>query len=827
MGTIPPNTMRDQAPNPPSSRNAAWPGVGTVTTLGSYLPRRCGIATFTHDLTEAIADAIQHAGSEAQVQSIAMNDRPEGYRYGPRVAFEINENRLAEYRLAADFLNLSPAGVLCLQHEYGIYGGDHGVHVLELMRRLRMPSVATLHTVLKEPNDRQHAVMMQLAEQADRVVVMAERAFEFLTEIYGVPRHKIALIPHGIHDVPFVDPAFYKDQFGVAGKKVILTFGLLSPGKGLEFMIEAMSAIVKQNPDAVYLVLGATHPGILAESGEDYRIGLQQRAKELGVADHIKWFNKFVEIDELLEFLGCADVYVTPYLNEAQITSGTLAYALGAGKATVSTPYWHAQELLDAGRGKLVPFKNSDELAKSVNALFSQEIERHAIRKAAYTHTRPMTWRRVAEQYLDVFAEVREERLRNPRPLIHAKNEPVTPGTAADELPEVKLDHLRVLTDSCGCIAHAKATIPDRDSGYRLDDNARALIATLMAGDFAATTANGTRFDDRLDVMIARYLSFMDHAFDESAGRFKNHMGYDRVWDDEPFSEDTHGRAIRALGETVARSNQLGHRSLAVRLFQAALPACERFEHPHGMAYALIGIHAYLRRYSGDTHAKQTRELLAQRLFDAFSGKPDDWPWPVDQLTYTAARLPHALLLCGRWMFNNAMIQQALKSLDFLNAVQTGDDERFAPVGTHGWFPRGGTKARFDQLPMEAGGAIDANLEAFRVTNNPHYLRRAHRTLQWFLGDNDLRQPLYDQTTGGCFDKLTAQGVDENQSADATISWLLSLMSMHEHALAQDQPATAVNEPVATTPDAATNEQSPKPIVRPGLTPTPPRTPAG
>lgn len=813
--------MRDHLPTKPSNRHA-WPGVGTVTTLGSFLPRRCGIATFTHDLTDAIADAIQHGGSDAQVQAIAMNDRPEGYRYGPRVAFEINENRLAEYRLAADFLNMSPAGVLCLQHEYGIYGGDHGVHVLELMRRLRMPSVATLHTVLKEPNERQHAVMMQLAEQADRVVVMAERAFEFLTEIYGVPRHKIALIPHGIHDVPFVDPAYYKDQFGVAGKKVIVTFGLLSPGKGLEYMIEAMPQIVKRHPEAVYLILGATHPGILAHSGEDYRIGLQKRAKELGVADHLKWFNKFVEIDELLEFLGCADVYVTPYLNEAQITSGTLAYALGAGKATVSTPYWHAQELLADGRGKLVPFKNSEQLAQSINDLFTHEVQRHAIRKAAYTYTRPMIWRRVAEQYMDVFAEVRDERQHNPRPLIHIRNEPITPGTASDELPEVKLDHLRVLTDSCGILTHAKATIPDRSSGYRLDDNARALVAVLMAGDFHATA---DRFDDRLDVLAARYLSFMDHAFDERAGRFRNHMGYDRAWDSEGYSEDTHGRAIRALGETVARSTQPGHRSLAVRLFQAALPACASFEHLHGRAYALIGIHAYLRRYSGDTHAKQMREQLAHGLYEAFADKPDDWPWPNDELTYTAARLPQALLLSGRWMFNNAMIQQALKSLDFLNAVQTGEDDRFAPVGTHGWFPRGGSKARFDQLPMEAGGAIDANLEAFRVTNNARYLTRAHRCLQWFLGDNDLRQPLYDQTTGGCFDKLMPQGVDDNQSADATISWLLSLMSMHDHALAQDQSAAAnpPGEPMAGHPCATIGASEPlKPKVRAGLTPTTP-----
>ncbi len=798
-------------PDAPHDDARPWTPLGTVTTLGSYLPRRCGIATFTHDLTEALAGA----ATDVDVQAIAMNDRAEGYRYGPRVAFEINENRLAEYRLAADFLNMSPAGVLCLQHEYGIYGGDHGAHVLELLRRVRLPVVTTLHTILKDPNERQKEVLTQLAEQVDRLVVMADRAFTFLTDIYRVPQHKIALIPHGIHDVPFVDPAFYKDQFGVAGKKVIITFGLLSPGKGLEHMIEALPAVTKRHPDAVYIILGATHPGILAHSGEDYRIGLQQRAKELGVEDHIKWFNKFVEIDELLEFLGSADVYVTPYLNEAQITSGTLAYALGAGKATVSTPYWHAQELLADGRGKLVPFQNPDGLAKAINELFDKEVDRHAIRKAAYTHTRPMTWANVARQYLDVFRQVREERRANPKPLAAA---PVSPHTTpdGDELPEVKLDHLRMLTDSCGVIAHAKATVPDRASGYRLDDNARALVAVLTAQDFAATA---DRFEERLDMIASRYLSFIDHAFDRGTGRFRNHMGYDRAWDADPYSEDAHGRAIRALGETVARSNLLGHRTLAARLFQDALDACETFEHPHGWAYSLIGIHAYLRRYSGDTHAKAVRETLAHRLFAAFRDRgADDWPWPSDTLTYTAARLPQALLMSGRWMFNNEMIQQALRSLDFLNHVQTGDNGQFAPIGTHGWYPRGGHKARFDQLPMEAGGSIDANLEAFRVTNREHYLQRAHRCLQWFLGDNDLRQPLYDQTTGGCFDKLNPEGVDENQSADATVSWLLSLLSMHEHALAQDQDRAA-NAARAHNQSQGEGSDDGRPATTPTITP--------
>lgn len=781
---------------------------GPVTVLGSYPPRRCGIATFSRDLAEALAlQATQRKDqgvAPERVQAIAMNDRPEGYRYGPRVAFEINENRLAEYRLAADFLNMGPGGVLSLQHEYGIFGGDHGAHVLELLRRLRMPAVATLHTVLKDPSERQKEVLTELAHLCDRVVVMAERAHEFLVDVYGVPREKIALIPHGIHEVPFVDPAFYKDQFGVEGKKVVLTFGLLSPGKGLESMIEALPAVVQKHPDVVYVVLGATHPGILAHSGEDYRIGLQSRAKKLGVDGHVKWFNKFVETDELLEFLGSADLYVTPYLNEAQITSGTLAYALGAGKATVSTPYWHAQELLADGRGELVNFSDPAALSKAINGLFDDDTRRHAMRKAAYTHTRPMTWNRVADQYLDLCSQVENDRRAHPRPLAgggtrasRAMADRVSDRTKQNDLATVKLDHLRRLTDSAGVMVHARHSVPDRRGGYRVDDNARALITVLIAQDHVEAS---TRFEDRLDELASTYLSFLDHAFDPGTGRFAEVMSYDRTWRSRnpgdprdlgrATSEDTHGQVIHALGECVARSHQSGHRALATQLFHGALPVCAGFEHPHGWAYTLIGVHAYLRRFGGDTHARQLREDLAHRLFGAFvtNGTPQ-WPWPNDELTYTAARLPHALLLSGRWMFHNGMIQQALASLDWLNGVQTGEDDRFAPIGTDGWYPRGGTKARFAQLPMEAAGAIEANLEAHRVTGKASYLRRAERCLQWFQGDNDLRQPLYDPLTGGCCDKLLPGGVDANQGADATLSWLQSLLAMHEDANAQAPPA--------------------------------------
>ncbi|MEM1109183.1 MAG: glycosyltransferase family 4 protein [Planctomycetota bacterium] len=792
---MPPTPSNSQSPGRPG-----WPNLKNISLIGNYLPRRCGIATFTSDLADALAAAAPDVG----VHTVAMNDRAEGYRYPSRVWFEINENRLGEYKVASDFLNMGGVDVVSLQHEFGIFGGKAGASLYDLLRRLRMPVVATLHTVLKDPKPEYRDSFNELAKYCDRFVVMADRAYEFLTEVYGIEESRIRLIHHGIPDVPFVDPAFYKDQFGVEGKKVIFTFGLLGPSKGLENMVEAMPAIVAKHPDAVYMVLGATHPGVLAHSGEEYRLGLQRRAKELGVEDNILWFNKFVELDELVEFLGSADVYVTPYENEAQITSGTLAYALGTGKATVATPYWYAQEMLADGRGKLVPFKDTQAMADAIIDLFDNEVGRHAIRKNAYQFTRDMRWSTIGGQYLDLFEEVREERIRKPKPIASKS----AARSQTPELQEIKLDHLHMLTDDCGILSHAKNTIPDRAEGYTTSNNARALVAVLVAQDHLKSPANQAK---KLDEAASRYLAFLEHAFDDEAGRFRVRMNFDRTWEDRGFSEDAHGQAIRALGETVARSQVRGHLNLAANLFHRALPACESFEHVHGWAYSLIGIHAYLRNFSGDSSARRVRETLAHKLFDAFkNNSSDDWPWPNDTITYTASRLPHALLLSGRWMFNNEMIQQALRSLEWLHDVQyTGKDEQFAPVGSLGWYPRGGEKARFNQTPAEASGTIDANLEAYRVTADRKWLDRAYKCLDWFLGDNDLRMPLYDNTTGGCCNALLSQGVDENQGAQATVSWLLSLLSLYEHNLDLVADPTQGTSPAPSTADIASTSTSP------------------
>ena len=711
-----------------------------------------------------------------------MNDRPEGYSYPSQVRCEINQSQLSEYSLAADLCNMNQVDAVCLQHEYGIFGGKRGSFIIELLRDLKMPVVTTLHTILKDPNLQERHIMMQLAELSDRLVVMSELSVTFLRDIYQVPEEKIALIHHGIPDVPFVESDAYKDKFGVSGKKIILTFGLLSPGKGIEVVIDALPEIVKAHPQVIYMVVGATHPHLKAEQGEDYRNSLHLRANELGVADHIVFHDRFVADEDLLEFIGVADIYVTPYPNEAQIISGTLAYALGMGKAVISTPYWHAQELLADDRGRLVPFRDQAALAREVIDLLDHPDECRAIQERAYNYGRKMVWSNVGSRYLDTFAEAKRQRLRNNVPATRLE----TLGLRQQRLPEIKLEHLRRMTDDTGMLQHAKYTVPDRMHGYCVDDNARALIVAVTLQDLQP-------LDSALSDLAAVYLSFLGHAFNDQTGRFRNFMSYDRCWLEETGSEDSHGRAVWGLGVTVSLGRDKGQVAFAADLFHRALDATEHFiHHPRAIAFAIIGIHAYLCRYSGDSRAKRMRKILAQRLMKQFRDfaaqevplgcASNDWPWCADSLSYDNARLPQALLLSGQWLPDSEMLETGLRALDWLKQVQTDETGRhFAAIGNHGWLTRDGEKARFDQQPIEAAAMVDACIEAFNCTRDEEWIAYAYRCVNWYQGENDLGVTLCDYATGGCRDGLEAQGTNENQGAESTLCWLMALLAVYSH----------------------------------------------
>ena len=745
-----------------------YEGINSVAVIGDYLPRQCGIATFTTDLVEGLSSEAPDIYCWAAV----MNDKPEGYAYPEKVRFEINQNKLSDYSMASQFLNISQPDIVCLQHEYGLFGGPAGSHLLKLLGDLRMPVVTTLHTILKDPAPEYRAVMGKLSELSDKLVVMSRKASDFLKDIYAVPEEKIAFIHHGIPDTPFIDSSFYKDKFGVEGKKVLLTFGLLSPNKGIENVLQALPAVIKKHPDVVYIILGATHPHILKLHGDAYRIMLQQLVRKLDIDEHVIFQNRFVELKELCEFLGIADIYVTPYLEEAQITSGTLAYAMGTGKAVISTPYWYATEMLAEDRGRIVPFHNSDAMAEQIIDLLDNDVDRHAMRKKAYMFSRDAVWKEVSRKYLQVFSEVRQNRTLNPRPR-HSYVENIKAITNF-ELPEIKLDHLKAFTDDTGILQHANYTIPDRTHGYCTDDNARALLVAAMGEKYLPVNGWG------LDLLSGHYLGFLLYAFNEKKGRFRNFMTYSRQWMEEVGSEDAHGRSIWCIGKAVAFLQNPGYLAMSTTLFNKALRAVENFHSPRAIAFSLVGIHAYLDKFSGDSDVRRVREILADRLFDQFKNNAtDSWPWLENALNYANGKLPHALLLSGHRMQRNDMIDMGLNSLKWLLAIQT-EDGHFVPIGSNGWYERGGPRARFDQQPIEANGMIEACVKAFKITRDKSWFDNAVMCFNWYLGHNDLNLPLYDAKTGGCRDGLMADGINQNEGAESSLAWLLSLMALQK-----------------------------------------------
>lgn len=745
-----------------------YEGIGSVTVVGDYLPRQCGIATFT----TALVEALSQEAPEINCWAVALNDKPEGYDYPEKVRFEINENALNDYSMAAQFLNINRTDIVCVQHEYGIFGGAAGSHLLKLLGDLRMPVVTTLHTVLKEPEKAQWEVMRKLANLSEKLVVMSHRAIGMLKDIYDVPGEKIAFIHHGIMDTPFIDSSFYKDKFGVEGKKVLLTFGLLSPNKGIENVLHALPRVIRKHPDAVYIILGATHPNILKARGDEYRIMLQQLVRKLDIGENVIFQNRFVELSELCEFLGIADIYITPYLDEAQITSGTLAFAMGTGKAVISTPYWYAAEMLADGRGRLVPFNDTDALAEQIIDLLDNDVERDAIRKKAYTFTREAVWREVSRSYLQVFSEVRQNRIRYPRPLYCYMDN--LKAIRHFELPAIKLDHMKALTDDTGMLQHAKHTIPDRVHGYCTDDNARALMVSARGQKTLPTVGLG------LDYYIGHYLGFLLYAFREEAGRFRNFMTYSRHWMEEIGSEDAHGRALWSLGKAVALLENPGHLVLSTTLFKKALGVVEKFSAPRAISFSLIGIDAYLEKFSGDSEVRRTRDTIAEKLFNQFKRNATaDWLWAEKTLTYANGTLPHALLLSGHRMQRGDIIDMGIASLNWLFTIQTGDGH-LVPIGCNGWYEKGRARARFDQQPIEAHAMVEACVAAFDITRDRKWFENAVMCFNWFLGQNDLNMPLYDPKTGGCRDGLMADGINQNEGAESTLSWLLSLLTMQE-----------------------------------------------
>ncbi|WP_341988797.1 glycosyltransferase [Azorhizobium sp. AG788] len=746
-----------------------------VAFIGNSLPRRCGIATFTTDLQQAVAAA----RPDVKTLIVAMNDQGHAYDYPPAVRIQIRDEVLADYVHAADVLNAAQVDVVCLQHEYGIFGGAAGDHVMALLSRLAMPIVTTLHTVLAEPTPVQRAVTAKITDVSARIIVMADKAQQLLQSVYHVPADKIEVIPHGIPDVPFAEPDQAKAIFGFTGRPVILTFGLLSPGKGIEVMIDAMPLILERCPDAAYVVLGATHPNLVRQEGEAYRESLMARARERGVQDNVVFLDQFVDQPTLLGFIAMCDVYVTPYLNERQMTSGTLAYSFGLGKPVVSTPYWHASELLADGRGVLVPFGDSTGIGEAIAALLTDTPRRQSMRRRAYATSRSMTWPRTAERYLATFEGARRgHRLR----MIARHNQSIS-SRGAPAVPEMQTEHLMAMCDDTGLFQHAVHSVPDRSHGYCVDDNARALLLAC------ALTAPG---EQRLpEPMTARFAAFVQHAWNPDNQRFRNFMSFDRRWLEACGSEDSHGRTLWALGACAQGDGNASRRRWAAALFAQALPVTETFRSPRAWGFALLGLDAYCSDGRDDATANHMRFLLADRLMACLAAvETADWIWFEEGLSYDNARLPQALITAGMATGTPAYIEAGLRTLRWLNTMQTSVGGGFRPVGSDTFGHVRAAPHAFDQQPLEATATISACLAAWRADGDVQWKADAAQAFAWFLGSNDLGVPLVDLETGSCRDGLHPDRPNENRGGESVLSYLLSLVEIRQLARANAERTT-------------------------------------
>ncbi|HKP63345.1 MAG TPA: glycosyltransferase [Polyangiales bacterium] len=730
-----------------------------VAFVGTYGPRRCGIATFTADLARAIA------GEQRVVPMVLAVTEPLGqYQYPPEVKFEIRQNVKADYSRAAEFVNYSDVKVVSIQHEYGIFGGDDGAYILDIVDALRVPVIVTLHTVLKHPSENQRKIVQKLAMKSARLLVMSQVAQELLASGYDVSRSKVQIIPHGIPVMDRQSEHALKAKFGISGRRMLLTFGLLSPNKGIETVIRALPAVVRECPDLIYFVVGATHPVVLQREGEAYRTMLEREAEKLGVREHLMFRGQFVSDAELRQYLLAADVFVSPYRNEAQVTSGALSYAMGAGAAVVSTPYWHAQELLANGRGGLFPFDDHEALARLLRDLLAAPDRLRRVRENARQFADKMAWPCIGDAYFELMRGIRAPALRAPsQPQVSAL-------PRASSLPELCLDHLLRMTDDTGIIQHATYSVPARRTGYCVDDNARALIVALHADRVQGTPQ--TR------VLVTKYLGYL-YASQNPDGNLSNFMSYSRILESARPSDDCIGRAIWALGTTMQLAEDEGCRLLAREMLRRALPHARGLG-PRGTAQAALGLVSLLAAEPGATEPLHMLKELALRLMDCYrQNSAVGWRWFEPTLTYDNAILPLALFASYAVTGDRACLRDARESLDFLEETCFQDD-RLQLVGNTGWHSRGGAKAVADEQAIDAAAFVLAFRCAYRVTNDRHYARRMSQSFAWFLGANRLGLPLYDFATGGCRDGMGFLQVNQNQGAESTLCFLMSLLEMLE-----------------------------------------------
>jgi len=743
-----------------------------VTIISTYPPRQCGIGTFSQSLIEGIT------GQDATYENtlfdvIAINDPQVTTEYPPIVKLIIDQQNQRDYLKAAAFINLSGSRSCLLQHEYGIFGGQSGIYILPLLHELKLPLIVTLHTVLKNPSFIEKSILQEIGKVASRVVVMSESGVQFLTSVYQIDKNKIIVIPHGIPKFNPKEHQQLKRKFHYENKKVLMTFGLLGRNKGIETVIHSLPEVVKRHPEVVYLVLGNTHPNVLQQTGESYRHYLKLLVRGYHLEDHVFFIKQFLPKKTLLEYLTATDIYITPYINEAQVTSGTLSYGLGAGAACVSTPFWHARELLGQQRGMLFDFKDSNGLSTLLINLLQDRKKLNLLKRNAYNFGKKMTWRSIGSQYSRLINEVaRETHCKKPKKRI----------VNATLMPLFSLNHLCRLTDDTGIVQHAKYGVPNLKEGYCLDDNSRALLAVLMI-------YKRLKSDKALN-LLPIYFSYV-HYMQNVKGTFHNFLSFDRKFQDEEGSEDSFGRTIWAIGYLILHSPNDAYRQLAVEIFKKASPNFSRLTSLRGMANSIIGISLYLQFYQSDEKIINELEKLTANLLDQYHlHSVEGWHWFEDILTYDNAILPLSLLFSYNIIEQPGLSTIISESAGFLES-QTFSNGVFAPIGSDGWYRKGQSKAKYPQQATDVMAMILLYDKLFEHKHRTADLEHMFTCFMWFLGENELRIPLYDHETTGCCDGLESYGVNRNQGAESSVSYIISYMKVLD-ALEQESTQTSI-----------------------------------
>lgn len=728
--------------------------------IGTYPPRECGIGTFTNNLFNSML--VKNASKEDEHEGfvVALNDNNIEYEYPPQVKLTIRQEHQEDYIKAAKFINLSGADLCVLEHEFGIFGGQSGVYILPLLHRLEVPLVVTLHTILKTPSYNEKAILQEICKMAHKIVVMSHKAINFLVNIYNVPEEKIALIEHGVPDIHFTSENS-KKEFKLESKKVLLTFGFLGRNKGIETVIKALPEVARKHPDVIYIVLGKTHPNVLRHSGEEYRIFLLRLVKTLQLEKHVVFLNEFIGVQDLFKYLYASDIYITPYLNEAQITSGTLSYAVGVGCAAISTPYWHATELLADGRGRFFNFNDADGLTLVINELLDNPADLKELKRKAYEYGRMITWPKTGERYVKLASSILNE----------GQKAIVKKDTVIDLqiLPLFSLTHINRMTDDTGIIQHAKFGIPNLKEGYCLDDNARALLMVLMA--------YRQMKDIRALELSPVYLSYI-HYVQNANGTFRNFLSFSRNYLDEVGSEDSFGRTIWALGYLLGNAPNDAFYQTGRMIFFNAAPNFENLKSIRSIANTMIGISYYLKSNPSDDSMTERLRNLAQSLIKHYEeNQTPDWKWFESLLAYDNGILPLALLHSAEILNDNKITKIALATMNFLTD-HTLKDNYLSIIGNEKWYKKEGERSVFAQQPIDAMAMVLMYHQAFHVTKDKEYLNKLYNSFLWFLGENDLRMSLYDFETKGCCDGFESYGVNRNQGAESSLAYLISHLTV-------------------------------------------------